>query len=57
MYNDVDIKFLPRGWERGFSTKEKDYIDSFDIVFSENKQPGFKKNKEGVYKLRIIDKI
>ena len=55
MYNDVNIKFLPRGWEKGFSQKEEDVLAFFDSVFQKNKEKGFKKSKEGVYKLKITN--
>lgn len=55
MYNNVDIKFLPQGWETGFSIREKQTISCFDDIFLNSKKSGCKKIQEGVYRLKIID--
>lgn len=55
MYNAVDIRFLPLRWEKGFSSKEKDILNKFDIFFDSKKEKKCRKVREGVYKWRVID--
>lgn len=55
MYNNVDIKFLPQGWEKGFNLKEKKILNCFDDIFLKNKKSGCKKIRDGVYRLKIIN--
>lgn len=53
MYNNVEIKFLPKNWETGFSQKEKEALDTLNALVASKSQAGLKKNRDGYYSIKM----